>query len=134
MSILECLEVFAFSWSSSVPLGLQAGRPRWSWKKLKKLEEECKQKETERVNLELELTEVKESLKALAGGITLRASFIEPRSGAVQPAEYIACSRKGAGSSPRSPTIPIPSTSLAKTQLTCPPETRSWRCFKVTDS
>uniref|UniRef100_A0A8C2R1U6 Actin filament-associated protein 1 n=1 Tax=Capra hircus TaxID=9925 RepID=A0A8C2R1U6_CAPHI len=53
--------------------------------KLKKLEEECKQKETERVNLELELTEVKESLKkALAGGITLGLA-IEPRSGTSSP-------------------------------------------------
>ncbi|XP_044623818.1 actin filament-associated protein 1 isoform X1 [Equus asinus] len=53
--------------------------------KLKRLEEECKQKETERVNLELELTEVKESLKkALAGGITLGLA-IEPRSGTSSP-------------------------------------------------
>lgn len=53
--------------------------------KLKTLEEECKQKETERVNLELELTEVKESLrKALAGGITLGLA-IEPRSGTSSP-------------------------------------------------
>uniref|UniRef100_F6Q3E8 Actin filament-associated protein 1 n=2 Tax=Monodelphis domestica TaxID=13616 RepID=F6Q3E8_MONDO len=53
--------------------------------KLKKLEEECKQKETERVNLELELTEVKESLKkALAGGITLGLA-IEPKSGTSSP-------------------------------------------------
>ncbi|KAJ8783423.1 hypothetical protein J1605_009128 [Eschrichtius robustus] len=55
--------------------------------KLKKLEEECKLKETERVNLELELTEVKESLrKALAGGITLGLA-IEPRSGTSSPQE-----------------------------------------------
>ncbi|XP_060688669.1 actin filament-associated protein 1 [Hemiscyllium ocellatum] len=48
--------------------------------KLKKLEEECKAKETERVNLELELTEVNESLKkALAGGPTLGLT-IEPKS------------------------------------------------------
>ncbi|XP_072433444.1 actin filament-associated protein 1 isoform X2 [Chiloscyllium punctatum] len=48
--------------------------------KLKKLEEECKVKETERVNLELELTEVNESLKkALAGGPTLGLT-IEPKS------------------------------------------------------
>ena len=53
--------------------------------KLKKLEEECKQKEAERVNLELELTEVKESLKkALAGGITLGLA-IEPKSGTSSP-------------------------------------------------
>lgn len=60
--------------------------------KLKKLEEECKQKETERVNLELELTEVKESLKkALAGGITLGLA-IEPRSGTSSPQVQPACS------------------------------------------
>nr|XP_033805910.1 actin filament-associated protein 1 isoform X4 [Geotrypetes seraphini] len=53
--------------------------------KLKKLEEECKQKEGERVSLELELTEVKESLKkALAGGITLGLA-IEPKSGTSNP-------------------------------------------------
>ncbi|XP_071609542.1 actin filament-associated protein 1 isoform X3 [Heliangelus exortis] len=53
--------------------------------KLKRLEEECKQKEAERVNLELELTEVKESLKkALAGGITLGLA-IEPKSGTSSP-------------------------------------------------
>ncbi|XP_073430646.1 actin filament-associated protein 1 isoform X2 [Dendrobates tinctorius] len=49
--------------------------------KFKKLEEECKVKETERVNLELELTEVKENLKkAMAGGITLGLT-IEPKNG-----------------------------------------------------
>uniref|UniRef100_A0ACB8EBJ3 Actin filament-associated protein 1 n=1 Tax=Sphaerodactylus townsendi TaxID=933632 RepID=A0ACB8EBJ3_9SAUR len=49
--------------------------------KLKKLEEECKLKESERVTLELELTELKENLKkALAGGITLGLA-IEPKSG-----------------------------------------------------
>ncbi|XP_069832505.1 actin filament-associated protein 1 isoform X2 [Dendropsophus ebraccatus] len=49
--------------------------------KFKKLEEECKVKETERVNLELELTEVKENLKkAMAGGITLGLA-IEPKTG-----------------------------------------------------
>ncbi|XP_042193915.1 actin filament-associated protein 1 isoform X2 [Callorhinchus milii] len=48
--------------------------------KLKKLEDECKVKETERVNLELELIEVNESLKkALAGGPTLGLT-IEPKS------------------------------------------------------
>ncbi|CAK7295540.1 actin filament-associated protein 1 isoform X10 [Vulpes vulpes] len=53
--------------------------------KLKRLEEECKQKEAERVNLELELTEVTESLKkALAGGVTLGLA-IEPRSGTSSP-------------------------------------------------
>ncbi|XP_039465226.1 actin filament-associated protein 1 isoform X2 [Oreochromis aureus] len=49
--------------------------------RLKKLEEECKLKEEERVNLELELTEVKESLKkALSGGVTLGLT-IEPKAG-----------------------------------------------------
>ncbi|XP_006875368.1 PREDICTED: actin filament-associated protein 1 isoform X2 [Chrysochloris asiatica] len=53
--------------------------------KLKKLEEDCKQKEAERVNLELELSEVKQSLKkALAGGITLGLA-IEPKSGTSSP-------------------------------------------------
>ncbi|XP_063313808.1 actin filament-associated protein 1 isoform X3 [Pelobates fuscus] len=53
--------------------------------KMKKLEDECKVKETERVNLELELTEVKESLKkAMAGGITLGLA-IEPKSGTSRP-------------------------------------------------
>ncbi|XP_070603085.1 actin filament-associated protein 1 isoform X4 [Erythrolamprus reginae] len=52
--------------------------------KLKKLEEECKRKESERVSLELELTEVKENLKkALAGGITLGLA-IEPKSRSAQ--------------------------------------------------
>nr|XP_046237167.1 actin filament-associated protein 1 isoform X2 [Scatophagus argus] len=48
---------------------------------LKKVEEDCRQKEEERVNLELELTEVKESLKkALSGGVTLGLT-IEPKAG-----------------------------------------------------
>lgn len=52
---------------------------------MKRLEEECKQREAERVSLELELTEVKESLKkALAGGVTLGLA-IEPRSGTSSP-------------------------------------------------
>ncbi|XP_073898781.1 actin filament-associated protein 1 isoform X2 [Castor canadensis] len=53
--------------------------------KLRKLEEECKQREAERVSLELELTDVKESLKkALAGGVTLGLA-IEPKSGTSSP-------------------------------------------------
>lgn len=45
------------------------------------MEEDCRQKEEERVNLELELTEVKESLKkALNGGVTLGLT-IEPKAG-----------------------------------------------------
>lgn len=47
--------------------------------RLKKVEQDCKQREDERVNLELELTEVKESLKkALSGGVTLGLT-IEPK-------------------------------------------------------
>ncbi|XP_044151848.1 actin filament-associated protein 1 isoform X2 [Bufo gargarizans] len=53
--------------------------------KFKKLEDECKLKEAERVNLELELTEVKENLKkAMAGGITLGLA-IEPKTGTSRP-------------------------------------------------
>lgn len=47
--------------------------------RVKKVEEECKEKEEERVSLELELTEVKENLKkAQSGGVTLGLS-IQPR-------------------------------------------------------
>ncbi|XP_042368346.1 actin filament-associated protein 1 isoform X2 [Plectropomus leopardus] len=57
--------------------------------RLKKVEQDCKQREEERVNLELELTEVKESLKkALSGGVTLGLT-IEPKassSGVQSPA------------------------------------------------
>lgn len=49
--------------------------------RLKKVEDECRKREEERVNLELELTEVKESLKkALSGGVTLGLT-IEPKAG-----------------------------------------------------
>ncbi|XP_072233077.1 actin filament-associated protein 1 isoform X2 [Leuresthes tenuis] len=49
--------------------------------RLKRVEDECRQKEEERVNLELELTEVKECLKkALSGGVTLGLT-IEPKAG-----------------------------------------------------
>ncbi|KAF1380317.1 hypothetical protein PFLUV_G00162390 [Perca fluviatilis] len=49
--------------------------------RLKKVEEDCRRREEERVNLELELTEVKESLKkALSGGVTLGLT-IEPKAG-----------------------------------------------------
>lgn len=45
------------------------------------MEDECRQREEERVNLELEVTEVKESLKkALSGGVTLGLT-IEPKAG-----------------------------------------------------
>ncbi|XP_041926227.1 actin filament-associated protein 1 isoform X1 [Alosa sapidissima] len=47
--------------------------------RLRKVEDECRVKEEERVELELELTEVKESLKkALSGGVTLGLT-IEPK-------------------------------------------------------
>ncbi|XP_056627454.1 actin filament-associated protein 1 isoform X1 [Triplophysa dalaica] len=53
--------------------------------RLKKVEEECKLKEDERVNLELEMTEVKESLKkALNGGVTLGLT-IEPKTSSSSP-------------------------------------------------
>lgn len=53
--------------------------------RLKKVEDECKLKEEERVSLELELTEVKESLKkALNGGVTLGLT-IEPKTGSSSP-------------------------------------------------
>uniref|UniRef100_A0A8C1IDY4 Actin filament-associated protein 1 n=1 Tax=Cyprinus carpio TaxID=7962 RepID=A0A8C1IDY4_CYPCA len=53
--------------------------------RLKKVEDECKLKEEERVNLELELTEVKESLKkALNGGVTLGLT-IEPKTASSSP-------------------------------------------------
>ncbi|XP_072523672.1 actin filament-associated protein 1 isoform X2 [Salminus brasiliensis] len=53
--------------------------------RLKKVEDECKLKEEERVNLELELTEVKESLKkALNGGVTLGLT-IEPKTSSSSP-------------------------------------------------
>lgn len=49
--------------------------------RLKKVEDECRLKEEERVNLELEMTEVKESLKkALNGGVTLGLT-IQPKAG-----------------------------------------------------
>ncbi|XP_066522007.1 actin filament-associated protein 1 isoform X3 [Hoplias malabaricus] len=53
--------------------------------RLKKVEDECKLKEEERVNMELELTEVKESLKkALNGGVTLGLT-IEPKTSSSSP-------------------------------------------------
>ncbi|KAG7496762.1 hypothetical protein JOB18_024606 [Solea senegalensis] len=49
--------------------------------RLKKVEDDCRKKEEERVTLELEVTEVKESLKkALSGGVTLGLT-IEPKAG-----------------------------------------------------
>ncbi|KTF85757.1 hypothetical protein cypCar_00005748 [Cyprinus carpio] len=61
--------------------------------KLKKVEDECKLKEEERVNLELELTEVKESLKkALNGGVTLGLT-IEPKTGSSSPQSPVSMRR-----------------------------------------
>ncbi|XP_042257523.1 actin filament-associated protein 1-like [Thunnus maccoyii] len=49
--------------------------------RLKKVEDECRQREEERVNPELELMKVKESLKkALSGGVTLGLT-IKPKAG-----------------------------------------------------
>lgn len=57
------------------------------------MEDECKQKEEERVNLELELTEVKESLqKALSGGVTLGLT-IGPKAGSSGPQVSMHCAR-----------------------------------------
>ncbi|XP_054609274.1 actin filament-associated protein 1 isoform X2 [Dunckerocampus dactyliophorus] len=67
--------------------------------RLKKVELECKQKEEERVNLELELTEVKGSLKkALSGGVTLGLT-IEPKTGS-SAVQSPATSRRAQESSP----------------------------------
>uniref|UniRef100_A0A8C1JMI8 Actin filament-associated protein 1 n=1 Tax=Cyprinus carpio TaxID=7962 RepID=A0A8C1JMI8_CYPCA len=61
--------------------------------RLKKVEDECKLKEEERVNLELELTEVKESLKkALNGGVTLGLT-IEPKTGSSSPQSPVSMRR-----------------------------------------
>ncbi|KAK7910210.1 hypothetical protein WMY93_014894 [Mugilogobius chulae] len=67
--------------------------------RLKKVEEECRLKEEERVNLELELTEVKESLKkALSGGVTLGLT-IEPKSTSSSAVQSPAAVRRAHGSS-----------------------------------
>lgn len=103
--------------------------------KLKKLEEECKQKETERVNLELELTEVKESLKkALAGGITLGLA-IEPRSGTSSPQVQFTCSPgEGPGMLSQVATHPCPPASASPRHSSrAHPKRVPWPYFKVTD-
>lgn len=66
----------------SLPLPPQGKRSHASLsERLKKVEDECRLKEEERVNLELEMTEVKESLKkALNGGVTLGLT-IQPKAG-----------------------------------------------------
>ncbi|XP_061817195.1 actin filament-associated protein 1 isoform X3 [Nerophis lumbriciformis] len=91
--------------------------------RLKKVEVECKQKEEERVNLELELTEVKGSLKnALNGGVTLGLT-IEPKTSS-SALQSPATSRRACESSPFSSCsasdtevcLPINSASLLRRQ------------------
>ena len=103
--------------------------------KLKKLEEECKQKETERVNLELELTEVKESLKkALAGGITLGLA-IEPRSGTSSPqVQSTRSPGEGPGMLSQVATHPCaPASASPRHSSRARPKHVPWLCFKVMD-
>lgn len=77
--------------------------------RLKKTEEECKQKEEESVNLELELTEVKENLKkALSGGVTLGLS-IQPRT--QSPGLQVSPAPPAPAASPSAPLPPPPSAS-----------------------
>ncbi|XP_030629594.1 actin filament-associated protein 1 [Chanos chanos] len=93
--------------------------------RLKKVEEECKLKEEERVNLELELTEVKESLKkALNGGVTLGLT-IEPKTGGSSIPQSPASVRRTVDNSPMSScdtsdtetcSLPINSASLLRRQ------------------
>ncbi|XP_073723019.1 actin filament-associated protein 1 isoform X3 [Misgurnus anguillicaudatus] len=92
--------------------------------RLKKVEEECKVKEEERVNLELELTEVKESLKkALNGGVTLGLT-IEPKTGSSSPQSPVSL-RRTVDNSPMSScdtsdtetcSLPVNSASLLRRQ------------------
>ncbi|CAN9509826.1 unnamed protein product [Ophioblennius macclurei] len=94
--------------------------------RLRKVEEECRLKEEERVNLELELTEVKESLKkALSGGVTLGLT-IEPKSSS-SGLQSPAMSRRTQESSPfsscdtsdtESCSLPVNSASLLRRQHT----------------
>ncbi|XP_062859680.1 actin filament-associated protein 1 [Trichomycterus rosablanca] len=93
--------------------------------RLKKVEEECKLKEEERVNLELELTEVKESLKkALSGGVTLGLT-IEPKTSSSSPQSPVMM-RRTMDSSPFSScdtsdtdtcSLPVNSASLLRRQV-----------------
>lgn len=92
--------------------------------RLRKVEDECRLKEEERVNLELEVTEVKESLKkALSGGVTLGLT-IEPKSGS-SGLQSPAMSRRTQESSPfsscdtsdtESCSLPVNSASLLRRQ------------------
>ncbi|XP_060887346.1 actin filament-associated protein 1 isoform X2 [Labrus mixtus] len=99
--------------------------------RLKKVEEDCRLKEEERVNLELELTEVKESLKkALSGGVTLGLT-IEPKTGS-SGLQSPAMTRRTQGSSPfsscdtsdtESCSLPVNSASLLRRQGAQKPST-----------
>ncbi|XP_076007514.1 actin filament-associated protein 1 isoform X2 [Genypterus blacodes] len=92
--------------------------------RLKKVEEDCRKKEEERVNLELELTEVKEGLKkALSGGVTLGLT-IEPKA-AVSGLQSPVALRRTQESSPfsscdtsdtESCSLPVNSASLLRRQ------------------
>ncbi|XP_061525036.1 actin filament-associated protein 1 isoform X3 [Phycodurus eques] len=96
--------------------------------RLKKVEDECRQKEEERVNLELELTEVKGSLKkALSGGVTLGLT-IEPKA-APAAVQSPAALRRMQESSPFSScdtsdtetcSLPVNSASLLRRQRAVP--------------
>lgn len=93
--------------------------------RLKKVEDECKLKEDERVNLELELTEVKESLKkALSGGVTLGLT-IEPKTNSSSPQSPVMV-RRTVDNSPISScdtsdtetcSLPVNSASLLRRQI-----------------
>lgn len=92
--------------------------------RLKKVEDECRVKEEERVNLELEMTEVKESLKkALSGGVTLGLT-IQPKASTSGP-QSPAILRRTQESSPfsscdtsdtESCSLPVNSASLLRRQ------------------
>ncbi|XP_059210185.1 actin filament-associated protein 1 isoform X2 [Centropristis striata] len=93
--------------------------------RLKKVEEDCRKREEERVNLELELTEVKESLKkALSGGVTLGLT-IEPKAGGSSAVQSPTMLRRNQESSPfsscdtsdtESCSLPVNSASLLRRQ------------------
>ncbi|XP_076856077.1 actin filament-associated protein 1 isoform X5 [Brachyhypopomus gauderio] len=93
--------------------------------RLKKVEEECKLKEEERVNLELEITEVKESLKkALSGGVTLGLT-IQPKASSSSPQSPVLM-RRTVDNSPLSScdtsdtetcSLPVNSASLLRRQV-----------------
>lgn len=95
--------------------------------RLKKVEDECRRKEEERVELELELTEVKESLKkALSGGVTLGLT-IEPKATSASTPQSPVFMRRTTENSPISScdtsdtetcSLPVNSASLLRRQTT----------------